>query len=458
MNFFALSIRVLHILVLLILCAHTCLWAQIPQSRFDSISRRVDSTLRYNETAVNPVRYIQTSDENTRIKISGLIRTDAYYDNRQMMGAGELVALVMPDPPLLDANGRDINAAPAFHMASIISRLSIDVTGPQILGARSSGLLEAEFFGNSGGDVSINEFRLRHAWVKLDWKNTQLGIGQYFHPLINLLALPNTVNYTTGSPFHPVNRNPQIRLTHSIGHITSYVTLMSQRDFTPSTIAYRNAAMPAFNFHTFYRHKNMIFGGTVQYEQIKPDISSGNPVVVSEERLASFSAMVYGKVITKPLSITAEVAAMQNASSYTAFGGYMGYTMADGSPNQFRTMYSNSAWIDFQFAGKKIYPGLFLGYGINKGAKDVPENATAATAYGLLANWGAFSGNPNAKTARDLFKITPRLDMRFNKLLFRVEADYLNANYVDAEFSGTGTENSVRTAGFRGHFAAIFFF
>ncbi|WP_443944478.1 DcaP family trimeric outer membrane transporter [Pedobacter sp. AW1-32] len=433
-------------------------FTQIPESVFDTISRKVDSSLLYRNMPVNPMRYIQTSDENTRIKISGFLRTDAYYDSRQMMGAGELIAVVMPKAPSYDANGNDINNAPGFQMASIISRLSLDVTGGEILGAKSSGILEAEFFGNSGGNVSINEFRLRHAWIKLDWKNTQLGIGQYFHPLINLLALPNTVNYTTGSPFFPVNRNPQIRLTHTIGKLTSYVTVMSQRDFTPSTIAYRNAAMPAFNFHTFFRGGNAIIGATFQYERIQPNIVSGSPAVATNEDLSSFSAMLYAKVITKPLAITGQITAMQNASSYTAFGGYVGYIMADGTPEQFRTMNSNTTWLDFQFTGKKIYPGLFLGYGINHGAKDIPIGAQSATAYGLIANWGGFSANPTAKTARDMFKITPRLDLRFGKLLFRVEADYMNVNYVDAEMTGTGTENSIRVASLRGHFVTIFFF
>ena len=67
-------------------------------------------------------------------------------------------------------NNIDINAKSGFNILSIQSRLTGKITGPDAFGAKTSGQLEGEFFGTADSDV--NGFRLRHAFVKLDWENT----------------------------------------------------------------------------------------------------------------------------------------------------------------------------------------------------------------------------------------------------------------------------------------------
>ncbi|MEZ5149406.1 MAG: hypothetical protein R2759_20645 [Bacteroidales bacterium] len=128
-----------------------------------------------------------------------------------------------------DINGDDINASPKFNILSIQTRLKGAITGPDAFGAKTSGLIEGAFFGNIGTD--INGFRLRHAFVKLTWTNTELLVGQYWHPMFVTSCFPGTVSFNTGAPFQPFARNPQIRLKQSFGDLNLIITAMEQVDF-----------------------------------------------------------------------------------------------------------------------------------------------------------------------------------------------------------------------------------
>ena len=151
----------------------------------------------------------------------------------------------------MDKNGDDINAASSFNMLSIQTRLMGKITGPEAFGAKTSGLIEGEFFGTSDGDT--NGFRLRHGYVKLNWATSELIIGQFWHPMFITESFPEVVSFNTGVPFQPFNRSPQIRFTQQFGAWSVAATALAQRDFlsngpdgASSTYA-RNAAVPEFN-------------------------------------------------------------------------------------------------------------------------------------------------------------------------------------------------------------------
>jgi hypothetical protein len=87
--------------------------------------------------------------------------------------------LLYPRNVKLDKEGNDINARTSFNYLSIQTRLGVKATGPDVLGAKTSALVEGAFFGQADSDV--NDFRLRHAMMKLNWKSTELLLGQYWH-------------------------------------------------------------------------------------------------------------------------------------------------------------------------------------------------------------------------------------------------------------------------------------
>ena len=138
------------------------------------------------------------------ITLSGFVKTDMFYDSRQTVSIREGHFLLYPDNVSLDADKNDVNAKSGFNILSIQSRLRVTATGPEVIGAKPLGVIEADFFGNENSNFSdVNGFRLRHAFVKLNWESTELLAGQYWHPMFIAESFPGTLSFNTGSPFQP---------------------------------------------------------------------------------------------------------------------------------------------------------------------------------------------------------------------------------------------------------------
>ena len=404
--------------------------------------------------SVQPIVVTEQVNQKVQVNFYGFIRNDAFVDTRQNIGAGENAVMLYPRDRQLDENGEDINATGKFHMLSIISRAGVTLKGPEILGAKSSGILEGEFFGATEG--GINEFRLRHAYIMLDWEKTQLGFGQYWHPFVVLEALPNVVNYGTGAPVYGLNRNPQIRLTHKFtDKFKAIAAVHSQRDFTPNTDPYRNG-VPAAHLQLQYKSDQLVVGLGSQYENLKPKLSSANKK--SNERAESFSLMAYAKWITKPVTLTAAAYKMQNASSFVMLGGYVGYQL----PNEVETykpIDTESVWLDIQqnTTGKWAL-GMFAGAVYNRGVDDPVEGAIS-TSYGVTTNWGALSATPGGRTVNYLYKVVPRVEYTPSKALkFRLEMERSSARWADATHDATGFENKFLATNYRFHLTTLFNF
>jgi hypothetical protein len=105
--------------------------------------------------------FSQTDKQSFGISFSGFVKTDIFYDTRQSVVIREGHFLLYPQNENLDVNGNDVNDKSSFNMLSIQTRLNGKITGPDAIGAKTSGVIEGEFFGHSESD--INGFRLRHA-------------------------------------------------------------------------------------------------------------------------------------------------------------------------------------------------------------------------------------------------------------------------------------------------------
>jgi hypothetical protein len=211
-------------------------------------------------------------------------------------------------------------------MLSIQSRLRGDIQGPDAFGAKTSGVLEAEFFGTSEAD--LNGFRLRQAYTKLDWEKFSLLIGQAWHPMFPTECFPKTVSFNTGAPFTPFSRNPQLKLTYKPGKFSVTVTAYSQRDFTSTgpdgsgNKYMRNSGLPGLNAQIKIPVTSSGFaliGG--DYKTIRPELRTAanfeNPNTLSS--LAGFATL---HIKTKPVSLTLMGAWCQNATDLTMIGGY----------------------------------------------------------------------------------------------------------------------------------------
>ena len=56
----------------------------------------------------------------------------------------------------------------------------------------------------------------RQAYVNLDWGKSAVLVGQTWHPLFGDVS-PQMLNLSTGAPFQPFNRSPQIRYRYTSG-------------------------------------------------------------------------------------------------------------------------------------------------------------------------------------------------------------------------------------------------
>ncbi len=133
------------------------------------------------------------------VSFSGYVNTDIFLDTRQTVMAREGEWLFYPENVKLDPNGYDINSKGSYNFLSIQTRVSMIITGPDIFKAKTAGLIEGEFYGNI--NANINSFRLRHAYVKLNWPKTEVLVGQTWHPLYVPACTPEPVSLNAGAPF-----------------------------------------------------------------------------------------------------------------------------------------------------------------------------------------------------------------------------------------------------------------
>ena len=214
------------------------------------------------------------------IKFSGFVKTDIFFDSRQTVAAREGNFLLYPENEKLDADGKDINAKWNSNILSIQTRLAGSIWGPDALGAKTSAYIEAAFFGNI--NPAINTFRLRQAFIKLNWKTTELLAGQAWHPMFVTDCAPATVSFNTGAPFVVFSRNPQVRIIQQVGNFKLLLTALEQVDFVsdgpdgPSPKYLRNSVLPELNFQLQYgkswadKGTTFLIGASINYQMLTP--------------------------------------------------------------------------------------------------------------------------------------------------------------------------------------------
>lgn len=358
------------------------------------------------------------------IKFTGFVKNDIYFDSRQTVSIRDGQFLLYPAAKENDLNGNDVNARSSFNIISIQTRLRGNITGPDAFGATTSGAIEGEFFGHAEGQ--INEFRLRHAYVKLDWENTQLLVGQYWHPMFIENCFPGTISFNTGVPFLPFSRNPQIRLTQNFGKLSAMFTALSQRDFTstgpdgPDTKYLRNVVLPNLNlraeYHTNWENGHEMLGGaSVNYKKLLPRLITPAGFK-TDETISSLSWMVYFKYVLPDVELKAGYTCAQDAFDLTMLGGYSTHQLTNSvEENYDYTPYKTAAlWGDFETRGDKWKAGLFVGYTKNMGATK------------------KIVGSPYVRGSNldYVYRIAPRLIFNSGKFRFAPEIEYTVAAYM----------------------------
>jgi hypothetical protein len=378
----------------------------------------------------------QQTKEGETIKLTGFMKSDFIYDSRQTISIREGHFLLYPANEVLDPNSNDINDKANFNSLSIQTRLNAKIAGPEALGAKTSGTIEGEFFGTT--DADVNGFRLRHAFITLSWSATTLLVGQTWHPMFITDVFPQVVSFNTGVPFQPFSRNPQIRLTHTVGDMNLILALCSQRDFTSngpsgfSSSYLRNSVIPNAHFQVQYKSESIVSGAGIDLKTLTPRLETTKKYS-TDQKVSSSSVLGYLKIKSGNLAWLIEGVYGGNNTDLMQLGGY-GVKSIDAvtGKEEYEPLKSFSLWSDISL-GTDIQPGIFIGYSKNLGS----ENELIGTLYTRVSNIDI------------IYRVSPRVVFNLGKLRIAAELELTTASYgtVDKFAKVNNTKNITNVRG-----------
>ena len=390
-------------------------------------------------------------DSEFGVKWGGYVKADYILDTRRLNDTREGQYLVIPLGEKLDANGDDLNKELGYNQFAIESRLKASFTGPDFLGMKTAGVIEAHFFGNSAKD--INSLALRHAYFTLSSDKVEWLFGQYWHPTFVTNVSPGTLEFNAGVPYQPFNRSPQVRFSTK-GNVRFTAAIITERDFTTASgrtedyggAAVRFAGIPTFHTQLQFGQDDKIVGGfgatlkTVDLnDRLGVDIYGNTTALAKNDNKTSLSFMGYAKA-NLGQGVTWKVYGQYggNTTEQLMFGGYARKSNGDILDSKVL-----SAWTEF--SGKfndKLGWGLFGGY----------------TKDGGFGN--DYASLVTSSLVENSYRISPRLDYTVGKVRLGTELCYTTAQYAN----GIAANGDLNTAGvkevgnFRTALSATYFF
>ncbi|HKJ05969.1 MAG TPA: hypothetical protein VJ970_00735 [Flavobacteriaceae bacterium] len=365
------------------------------------------------------------TQKNFGITWSGFVKTDVMFDTRQTINAREGHFMILPANENY-SNGNDINSETNFNILSIQSRLRGTITGPDFFGMQTSGVLEAAFFGNS--NETTGEFRLRHAFVKLDNKKLQVLIGQYWNPMFITAVFPSVYSFNTGVPFQPFARNPQIRVSTK-GNVKLIGAIYTERDFKTRGASVSKSGLPQFHAQLQYNKNKTVAGLGFNYKTAQ---------FIYNENVKSKALVSYFKTNIRNVTWKVEGFYGENMSDVLQLGGF-GLSSNDELINN-KTF---SAWTEFMgdFT-PHIEWGIFSGFTKNKGFDE-----EVIYQDGFLAN-----------TVKEAFRVSPRIGWKSGNLKIGFETEYTNAQFANLNEANGVLNNTNKVDNIRFLITAIYKF
>ena len=142
-----------------------------------------------------------------KVKFYGYIKVDLAYDTARSF-AGNFGGWVESEHPLVDDDDQ-------FNFTARQTRFGVEIRGPVIGQARTSGRVEVDFY--KGADENSNEIRMRHAYLTIEWPQYNFSIlaGQTWD-LVGPLNPPTVTFAPLWWAGNPGFRRPQLRFTKAL--------------------------------------------------------------------------------------------------------------------------------------------------------------------------------------------------------------------------------------------------
>lgn len=376
-------------------------------------------------TLLISVSIYSMAQEPVKMKVYGFVRSDFNYNSRQNAEAIDGLFHLFPKPVDMTA-GKDKNAVSQAEMLSIATRIGLDISGSDMLGAKSSAKIEADF---AGFTTNFFVLRIRHAYAKLNWTNSELVVGQTWHPLFGSV-MPTGPSLNAGAPFQPFNRSPQVRFKYNLNSKLSLMAAGSyEMQYTsqgPNTILAANGANAAYLKNA--KFPDMFLGSECKTSHwttgLGVDVKTIKPTI---ESLTSGSIVAYTQFIDTKLQIKAKSLLGQNLTDYVMPCGY-GVTDSINGNIGYTNFNMSSTWLNVVY-GTKWQVGAFVGYSQNLG-----------TTKNLLARGGKFTtygfGVSDQLMLDRMYRIAPHVSYNLPNLKFGLEYDFTTATYGTVNTNG----------------------
>jgi hypothetical protein len=303
----------------------------------------------------------------------GFVRGELYANSRQNTETVDGLFYLLPNDRLLDANGKDLNATPSSSFYSFTTRLGMNIKGPDIGTAASSARIETDLGGNAGITFVL---RVRHAYMKLDWKSgSTVLLGQTWHPFFGDVS-PQVLNLSTGAPFQPFNRSPMIQYRYARNGLKISATALYQLIYL-STGPYgktedylKNGLLPELCLGADYGRNGFLAGAGVEMLSLKPRLQSvmnGNTYRV-HERVTSFSYEAHASYTHRLLYLAGKTLLTSNMNHTALLGGYgvSGIDAVTGEQD-YTPFRHSTTWFNAVY-GDRWQGGVFGGYTKNLGS------------------------------------------------------------------------------------------
>jgi hypothetical protein len=331
---------------------------------------------------------VNAQKKNFDYRFYGFVRGDIYGNSRSNIEVVDGLFYLYPKDVSYDADGNDLNATPNGSFYTFTTRLGLNIKGPDIGSAKTSANIESDF----GGTTDINfMLRLRRAYVKLDWeKGSSLLLGQTWHPLFGEV-IPDILNLSTGAPFQPFNRSPQIKYQYAKDALTFTASAVYQLIYTSagpvgkSEKYQKDGVLPELYLGADYRKGNFLAGAGVDMISLKPRLESihnGNRYRVNE-RVTSFSYDLHARYAYDKLQVSGKTVLASNQTHTAMIGGF-GVTKTDPrtGEQEYTPFRHSTSWLNLVY-GTKYQGGLFAGYTKNLGVAESLVSADKLYGSGL---------------------------------------------------------------------------
>lgn len=393
--------------------------------------------------------------ERQQVAWSGYVRWDGFVDSRSIVSDRDGELLYYPVKQVLECNNStDIFGRGGTNMLPVVTRLRCKTPMAQVGCADTWAFIEGDFFGRT--DTTIESFRLRHAFLQVEW---QLGsyedeclrtvlAGQYWHPFVIDNCFPGVVSFNRGVPFDGVVRYPQVRLTEVrgpwefVGAIVSHIDRIGDGNLLEgfNALYLRRAYLPELAGSIKYTiGENSFVGAIGEFKRIMPRYVNNAGCCVEEFVNSGMFALF---ATWAGCNVTAECKTyiVGNANDLGMMGGYAIRCRDTANDTQtYQAMRTFGIWLDISPSNPgHLEPGIFLAYAQNLGTRDslyIDPTTNQPITFMQI-------GGTNQQY---LYRISPRLMAHWDPLSLGIEIEVTGAAYGDLNSFGVACNPTLVT-------------